>query len=829
MNRILRIVTLILLVVGTGSRVMAQVNPADIYVSILKAGSFSDTINSRFQPTAALVKNCRVSGIVSLGSQKYKINILPPASNLQYTGEAMVVLQYTDGFPPKPRYITYHINFIASRITSVEDFVLADANNEATILPLSNDYTTSSQLVLAGISQVQGGTAVQSGNAVNFQLAENSDRGYIIYSLTDSLKATANGMSYVLKQLENFEQVDTLHFKLLNSRRQLVFMPDFGFSVTQTPAKGVVNQKHGMVFEYRPNLGATGTDQFVLQDGLNNKRVVRITLLARNENTSSVRDDKVFTPKNTPVTFDVFANDLSSIFPIIFFSPALVKDTLGIFTYTPPAGYSGVQNFYYTVNYGTYQYTGRIKIHIGNYNPELALDYSFQTSKNVPIVLDYNMPVDNYSFNVLNDPQFGTFETFDSSTTITEDCNVINNKLTLVYTPDPNYYGNDSFDIEYCVVNNPCVVYKVYITIHDSSQDSLCHCVGQDCVWAGDLDHNGRVSVADLLTLGRFVGISGEPREDLDYPYYAGQHAPDWNYYAPTGANIKHADSDGDGLLSTSDTIAISEYYGKIHNFVPEEVLSFKDYNFELIPHETELDSGDVLILDVVIGSAAVPIRDVFGLAFSLNLDPQVIDSASLSGHFYTDSWFTYGTSSMQMIKQPKDGLIHAAFTRTAGIVEDELEGFRPPGAHGNGVIGQLVFIVEDELEGFKGQQNFVTRRISTDGIVLEDVDGERFMLPNTFTDIRINLSKNEPLPLSEKLITYPNPASDVMNIHFNGRNTIYGYRVFDMTGQQIVERNGVNAQSAQVRTADMVPGIYMLQVVTSQGVITKKIEVAPR
>ena len=822
------VTSLVLFVLLVGNQALAQINPADIHVSIIQGQSYSDTISSRFLPTAALVKNCRIGGFTSLGSQKYKMTILPPASNPGYLGEAMLVVQYTDGFPPKPRYITYHINFVGSKITAKEDFVVVDANNQANIQPLANDFTTSSLLSLSGIGQVQGGTATFIEDEIHFELADDAERGYIIYSLTDSLGATANGVVHILKQQTSVAQTDTVSFKLLNTRSQLVFLPVSGFTLTQAPAKGSITPRHSMVVEYKPNTGVSGNDIFKLTDGDNNQLVVKISLLVRSENTSSVRNDFVYTGKNNAVTFDVFANDLSTNFPISGYSPQLVLDTLGIFTYTPPTNYTGVQNFTYTVNYGTYQQTGNIRIFIGNYNPDITQDYSFNTVKNVPVVLDYNMPIDNYSFNVLNNPQFGAIEIFDSGTTITEDCNEINNKLTLLYTPDQNYYGTDSFDLEYCVTNNPCVVYKVNIKVFDNA-DTLCHCVGPDCVWAGDLDHNGKVSVADLLSLGRFIGLSGQQRDDIDYLYYGGQHASDWAYTQPNGNNIKHIDSDGDGLLTASDTSAISGYYGNIHNFVPEEVLSFKDYDFALIPNETELDSGDLLVLDVVIGSASKPVRDVFGLAFALDLNPSVIDSASLSGHFYEDSWFTYGTSSLQLIKQPKDGVIHAGFTRTAGIVEDELEGFKPPGAYGNGVIGQLVFIVEDELEGFKGQQNFLTRRISTRGIEMEDVDGERFRLPDTFVDIKVNLNKSHPVPTAEKLLVYPNPANDVLNLHFNGRNSILGYKIFDYIGNLVSDRENLDAQSTQIITSDLIPGIYMLQVITTQGVITKKIKIAPR
>jgi len=340
------------------------------------------------------------------------------------------------------------------------------------------------------------------------------------------------------------------------------------------------------------------------------------------------------------------------------------------------------------------------------------------------------------------------------------------------------------------------------------------------------MNGDGRVSVSDLISLGRFIGLSGAQRNDITYPFRSGQQADNWNYTQPNGINIKHIDANGDGLLSVEDTTAISDYYASIHNFVPNEVLAIKDYPFEIIPNTTELDSGDLLVLDIVIGSNSNPVLDVFGLAFGLSFSPSMIDSASLSGHFYQDGWFANGGPSLQMIKQPKEGIIHAGFTKTAGIVEDEIDGFKPIGTSGNGKIGQIMFIVEDEIDGFRAKDDFIIRRINVNNITIEDVEGERFLLPESFIDVKINLDKKTPVPSEEKLLIFPNPGRDAINIHFNGRNTIQALKLFDGMGNMIDSRNDINAQSHIINTQMLPTGIYVLRLVTTEGVISKKIQI---
>lgn len=807
----------------TSPVLFGQLNDGEKFKVLLKGETYLDTIYSRFpiSNVTALVENCTFVS-TSLGNQKYKITITPLDNNVV---SAKTSVQYITS--NQPRWITWNLKYLESKITTKDDFVFYDDTETVTISPLNNDFTTASGLKLVGLGKVEGGNAIIADEDVQFTPDTDSDNGYIIYAVRDSLGATANGIIYYIKNPVSIATTDTIRVTMLNTRNHLVFVPNTSFVLSNLPTNANIYNLENKVFQFQPNKGASGRDTITWSNGLSTITYI-FDVINVVQNTSSVRDDRFYTPKNTSITFDVFANDLSSNFPIINYSNGLVRDTLGTFTYTPPVGYSGVKNFTYTVNYGQYQSVGKIAIFVGNYNPKNDHDYRFNTLKNQSLVINYDVPVDGYTFNVLNQSLFGYVEVIDN-TLVGEGCDNFYSKLTIIYTPDNNYYGLDSFDLEYCVVNSPCVVYKTAIQIHNTASDTLCHCKGPDCVWAGDMNGDGRVSVSDILSLGRYIGLSGHSRNNIDYPFRAGQNSADWVYEQANGINIKHIDANGDGLISEADTTAISEYYADIHTFVPEEILAIKDYPFYLIPNATEVDSGDLLVIDIAIGDSQKPVIDVFGLAFGLNIAPQMIDSASLVVSFDRNSWFATNSPTIQMAKQPKDGVVHAAFTRTNAVVDDELEGFRIVGGSGSGVIGQIIFVVDDELEGFKSQESFVIRRISTNGIEMEDVLGEKFLLPDTYLDIRVNIDKKTPVPTEDKLLVYPNPVTDKLLIHFNGRNEIKGYKVFDQMGSFITGNNEVNAQSTVINTASYPSGIYMVQLVTTQGTITKKVMVMER
>lgn len=803
-----------------------QINNGEKYIVLTKGETYIDTIKSNF-PIVSIVplaENCYISEIKSLGNKSYKLTIKPLQSNPNYVGNAKVSIQYTDSF--KPRYITWNIKYVNSKISTKDDYIAFYDNSEIAVKPLENDITSSTELTITGLAMVSGGVAEFEGDEVYFIPESDADEGYVVYGVKDDAGASASGIIKFIRQSETFVQSDTVWVSIQNTGSQLMKLPSDDFTLIGTPNKGHVEFQAPFVAKYYPSSKQIGTETLVFEDYLGNSRVFVIEVISKNQNTSSIRDDIFYTPKNTSITFDVFENDLSANFPIMAYSPELTYEGNGVFSYTPPTNFSGVKNFYYKVNYGQWQSEGKIAIYIGNYQPMKTNDYNFNIIKNHPLVLNYDVPVDGYAFNLLNQPAFGTVEIFDN-TLVGEGCDIFFSKSTLIYTPDYQYYGRDSFDVEYCVVNNPCTIYKLHINIHDRAADTLCHCVGPDCVWAGDTNGDGRVSVTDLLPIARFIGQSGTARQDIEYSFRSGQQAENWEDLQPNGLNIKHVDADGDGLITAEDTLSIHEYYSNIHKLVPEEILAIKDYEFNLVPNATEVDSGDLLIIDIVLGSASKPVYDLFGMAFGINLAPELVDTSSLAIEYSSDSWLTSGGPYLNMTKQPAAGVLHSAITKVDAIVEDELEGFRPPGANGYGIVGKLYAIVEDELEGFKSEDGYVTYRISTDGIQMETTAGEQFRIPDTYVDIRVNRNKDEvAIPTEDKLILFPNPVNGRALMHFNGSNIIKSYSIHDAVGNLVSQVENLEKQSVYLKTTGYATGIYYVRVVTSQGVITKKMMV---
>ena len=792
---------------------LSQDNASEEHVYLAQGDVYTATVASNFAPVAHPEVNCQINGnITEVSAGLYQLNLTSTTNN--FIGTTAVNIEYYELTPPffiKPRYKRIVLHFSVSLITAQNDFA-EFAENPIQILPLVNDSTTADSLWIASIGYCKSGTATISGDTITYNSNGQSDDDVIIYTIADSDGNSSKATIYLNRSI-SLSQSDTLRFYMENAKDVMFSIPSDAYTLDASPQLGSLEQNSELKFTYRPNANSgLDTIRFATSGGL--QRTVIIEIFDIPNNASSIVDDVFYTGKNTPITFDVFANDLSSKYNIASFSSPLQYDTLGIFSYTPPANFTGTKNFTYTVNYGYYSATGKIAIHIGNFNPRKEVVYRLETKKNIATTLTYDVPVEGYSFALTAAPTFGVVEILQNMQDYTLDCNTISSAALISYTPDSGYYGNDEFDVEYCVNNNPCETYKIYVEVHDVV-DSTCLCQGPDCVWSGDMNNDGIVSVRDLLVLGRNFGYSGSASETPDLPFTTGRASDDWLPESTATSNMKYVDGDGNGVVNHADLSTIIDNYGNVHNLVPNEVLAIKDFPFYMTSNAATVDSGDLLTIQYHIGTPSSLVKNFYGMAFEIKLASNFVDSASFQSHFYDNAWFHNHDASLQLAVQPTDGTIHMGVTRIDGR---EVSGF--------GDVGESSYIVEDELDGIKTSEDYIMRRIYATNIVIMDISGETVQLPDTYIDIKLNLKKSEPDPTVEKLLVFPNPTSGDIQLHFNGKNIIKGYRLFDLQGRVALAESNIDAQKHTILGDNLGSGMYILQTFTTLGTIQKKIEI---
>jgi len=279
--------------------------------------------------------------------------------------------------------------------------------------------------------------------------------------------------------------------------------------------------------------------------------------------------------------------------------------------------------------------------------------------------------------------------------------------------------------------------------------------------------------------------------------------------------NTKFSDSNGDGFVSDDDVNAILDNYNGYHSLLQSDYLSVADYPFILIPQSTELDSGDVLVIDIAIGNATYPVENLDGLAFSLNLPSELVDSSSLNIQFSETSWFVLNSPSIQMSKTLADGYVEGGIGRVNRV-----------SSNGYGIIGQAVCIIEEEIDDTRLIGQRIPMTIKLEGGTALDGNGNKVRLPNAETTVFVNLNKEKTGNIEEQLICYPNPSSTFINIHFNGQNIIESYKIYDMQGRLMMEESNLNTNHKTVQIDAFETGIYILEVQSPKGNVSKKLKV---
>ena len=215
-------------------------------------------------------------------------------------------------------------------------------------------------------------------------------------------------------------------------------------SVTQ-PANGSSSDEGGYV-TYTPDPEFHGVDTFTytVSDGRGGTSTATVTVTVASVNDPPIaRDDEADTDEDTPISIDVLVNDSDpdgdALVVQSVTQPAkgtVVNNGTDV-TYTPDPDFHGVDTFQYNACDGNGCTTfATVTVTVNPVNdPPVAQDDTETTDEDVPVAIDV---LDNDS-----DPD-GDGLVIQS---VTQPANgsVVNNGTDVVYTPDPNFHGSDTF------------------------------------------------------------------------------------------------------------------------------------------------------------------------------------------------------------------------------------------------------------------------------------------------------------------------------------------------------------------------------------------------
>ena len=345
----------------------------------------------------------------------------------------------------------------------------------------------------------------------------------------------------------------------------------------------------------------------------------------------------------------------------------------------------------------------------------------------------------------------------------------------------------------------------------------------EDCVWPGDTDTNKVVNNFDLLNIGLGFGETGPVRQNATLNW-VGQMAMDWSSSTPnTNVNYKHADTDGNGVINSDDTLAINLNWGLTHNLQtpPDDKALPIASNLGAVPFyiaPDTLEEGQPASLEIVLGEMDSPANQVYGLAFSLTYDPGIVVPGSARVDL-SNSWI--GTLNDDMISmhldQISNGRVDIGITRTDG---QPIDGF--------GEIGRLEIVIEDNIffntqdpeKGFGimevefGIENILIINHLEEVIPVNPLPTTTFILdnPNSTNDLGSQLWKIS-----------PNPSRNNWTIQAKSNQKASKIQVFRADGKLQWAQDQLIGQEWLIPAEKWPAGAYLIQITSDEGITNLK------
>lgn len=335
------------------------------------------------------------------------------------------------------------------------------------------------------------------------------------------------------------------------------------------------------------------------------------------------------------------------------------------------------------------------------------------------------------------------------------------------------------------------------------------NCGGEE-VWPGDANKNNRADHFDLLNIGLAYGATGSSRSVPGIAWQQKRALP-WNKYFANSTDYAHADCNGDGIIDISDRVAIDQNYNLSHGPV-EPVTQLPGTSldppiFVDLPDAPGLPAGLAFSVPVILGTADNYVENIYGLAFTIEFNPTVIDPASLQVN-YPKSWF--GTEDLDFItfhRIDPAGKIHIAITQ---IDQTNVSGF--------GTIAMISGVIDD-IAGIAPSSE-----VTVTGIYAIASDESVVPLHSPTKNLHINLDVStavDEVELRKSLHLTPNPTTDWVQVFTPYQLPVKAIEVLDASGKS-VQQPVVNTN--RVSLNNLPKGIYILRIQIGEYILNERI-----
>ncbi|MDX2000848.1 MAG: T9SS type A sorting domain-containing protein [Chitinophagales bacterium] len=335
-------------------------------------------------------------------------------------------------------------------------------------------------------------------------------------------------------------------------------------------------------------------------------------------------------------------------------------------------------------------------------------------------------------------------------------------------------------------------------------------------VWPGDANNNGVVDHIDLLYVGKAMGTQGDARDTISILWRDYDVFP-WNERHADSTNYAYSDCDGSGFVNDADTLAISANYGLIHGNTTVDSFIVGDSSSPELYLAYASDSvfpGQTLNMLVTLGTPTNQLDSVFGVAFTLVYDTNLIEAGTINAYFQSQ-WLGSPIDQPLFLyrDRPEAGKLDVAISlkgRSGGLIT--------PNASGYGNIAGISFIIEDNLIGKTA--NALDFQFDFENIRVMDRDFNETAIQGKRDTLQIITSGIGTKEILKYISVYPNPASHQLNIEAQDVS-IHSIKLLNLLGVELMK---YTENTSTIDLNNIPRGIYMLYIETEEGNFLKKI-----
>ncbi len=320
--------------------------------------------------------------------------------------------------------------------------------------------------------------------------------------------------------------------------------------------------------------------------------------------------------------------------------------------------------------------------------------------------------------------------------------------------------------------------------------------VALTAVLPGDANNDQFANAWDLLPIGIAYGQTGPVRPNASLSWMP-QPAPDWGQSLPSGLDLKHADSDGNGVINADDTLAI----GLNYNLLQSGTMATTGGGIPLyMDMPTVLNPGDTLEIPVILGTMDTMVNNLYGLAFSLAYDSSQVKPNSV--HVVFDSSWV-GTDDLDLLTIFHDDF-NSAVLEVGLVRNDGVE------VSGYGQIARIIVVLDDDIA--KKEIAFKLSWQAVDAIH-QNQAGMAVSPQAPEADITISTA-NEELLARNDIRSFPNPARQQLTVTREALGQACQVRLLDLTGKvQLSETMNPSQSQIMLPVSRLAGGVYLLQV----------------